>query len=229
MYVRTVNGEETTFGTSGSLWRDALVMYDRSSETLWSQVNATAIQGEHTGDVLTELPSVVTTWGEWKALHPDTLVLEKPALEGSPYDRYFSSAEAFGASGQGTDDDRLPGKDLVMGVAVGEAAAAVSLAQLQAAGVINGQVGETPVAWVSLGNLAVSVFDRRLDGRTLDLTRDAAGSVAAGDSTFDAVSGKFTTGSLAGRSLAPLAARRAYWFSWTLFHPDTALVEPSDE
>ena len=229
MYVRTVNGEETTFGTSGSLWRDALVMYDRSSETLWSQVNATAIRGEHTGDVLTELPSVVTTWGEWKVLHPETLVLEKPALSGSPYDRYYSSTEAFGASGQGTDDDRLPGKELIMGVVDGEAATAVSLAYLQTAGVINGQAGDTPVAWVSLSNLAVAVFDRRADGLTLDLMRDAAGAVTAGDSTFDAASGKFITGSLAGQSLVRLSARRAYWYSWTLFHPDTALVEPGDE
>ena len=225
MYVRTVDGEETTFGTSGSLWRDALVMYDRSSETLWSQVNATAISGEHTGDVLTEIPSMVTTWGEWKVLHPDTLVLEKPALDGSPYDRYYSSAEAYGASGKGSDDDRLPGKDLVMGVISGDAATAVALSFLQDAGVINGVVGDTPVVWISLSNLAVSVFDRRLDGETLELQSAPGEDVVAGKSTFDAVNGKFTAGPLAGRSLERLAARRAYWYSWSLFHPDTALVD----
>jgi hypothetical protein len=225
VYVRTVDGQETTFGTSGSLWRDALVMYDRSTETLWSQVNATAISGEHTGDVLTEIPSMVTTWGEWKALHPDTLVLEKPALDGSPYDRYYSSAEAYGASGKGSDDDRLPGKELVMGVVAGDAATAVTLSRLQDSGVINGVAGATPVVWVSLGNLAVSVFHRRLDDRTLEFQRDAAGMVVSGESTFDAVSGKFTAGPLTGRSLERLSARRAYWYSWTLFHPDTTLLE----
>jgi hypothetical protein len=225
VYVRTVNGEETTFGTSGALWRDALVMYDRSTETLWSQVNATAISGEHTGDVLVEIPSVVTTWGEWKALHPDTLVLEKPPLDGSPYDRYFSSAEAYGASGEGSDDDRLPGKDLVIGVFAQGAAAAVSLAQLQKTGVINGQAGTLPVVWIALGKEAVAAFDRRVEGRTLHLVRDGAGVVTAEDSTFDALTGKFTTGPLAGGSLPNLSARRAYWYSWTLFHPETALVE----
>ena len=35
-YRREVNGVETTFGTSGSLYASALVMYDRLTESLWT-------------------------------------------------------------------------------------------------------------------------------------------------------------------------------------------------
>jgi hypothetical protein len=224
VYVRTVGGKETTFGVSGALWRDALVMYDRDSGSYWSQVNATGISGEHTGDVLTELPSVVTTWGEWKTLHPGTLVLEKPALEGSPYDRYFASADALGASGRGSSDDRLPGKDLVVGVRAGDGTAAVPLEKLRAAGVLTGMVGDTPVVWLSLGDPGAAAYDRRLGDQVIALERQADGGYTADGSAFDPTTGAFTAGPLAGQSLRRLPAMRVYWYSWTAFHPKTGLV-----
>jgi hypothetical protein len=224
VYVRTVGGKETTFGVSGALWRDALVMYDRDSESYWSQVNATGISGEHTGDVLTELPSVVTTWGEWKTLHPETLVLEKPSLESSPFDRYYASAEAMGASGRASSDDRLPGKDLVVGVRAGSAAAAVPLETLRAEGVLTGMVGDTPVVWLSLSDPGAAAYDRRLDNQLVELQREADGGYTAAGSAFDPTTGAFTSGPLAGQSLQRLPAMRVYWYSWTSFHPETGLV-----
>ncbi len=224
MYVRTVGGKETTFGVSGALWRDALVMYDRDSGSYWSQVNATSISGEHTGEVLTELPSVVTTWGEWKTLHPETLVLEKPALDNSPYDTYFASTEAMGASGKGASDSRLPGKDLVVGVRAGDAAAAVPLDALRSEGVIMGMVGDTPVAWLSLSDPGAAAYDRRLEDQVIALQRQANGGYAAAESAFDPTTGAFTSGPLAGQSLKRLPAMRVYWYSWTAFHPGTSLV-----
>jgi len=228
VYVRKLDGKETTFGVSGALWRDALVMYDRDSGSYWSQVNATGISGEHTGDLLTEIPSVVTTWGEWKALHPDTLVLEKPALEGSPYDRYFASPEAMGASGHVSGDDRLPGKDLVVGVRAGEATAAVPLERLRAAGVLAGMVGDMPVVWLSLGHGGAAAYDRRLDDRVIELRRGDDGGYMAEGSAFDPTTGAFTSGPLAGRKLQRLPALHVYWYSWTAFHPRTDLIGVAD-
>lgn len=228
MYVRTVGGKETTFGVSGALWRDALVMYDRESETYWSQVNATGISGEHTGDVLTEIPSVVTTWGEWKDLHPETLVLEKPALEGSLYDRYFASAEAMGASGRGASDDRLPGKDLVVGVRAGGAASAVPLVTLRKEGILTGMVGDTPVVWLSLSEQGAAAYDRRLGNQVIELQRQHDGSYTAAGSAFDPTTGDFSSGPLAGQNLQRLPAMRVYWYSWTSFHPGTGLVRAEE-
>ena len=81
MYERPVLADEepTTFGVSGKLWRSALVMYDRQTRSLWSQVNGTAMVGGSEGTKLAELPSTLTTWGEWRHRHPDTLVLVKTA------------------------------------------------------------------------------------------------------------------------------------------------------
>jgi hypothetical protein len=225
-----VNGEETTLGVTGALWRGAMVMYDRETGTYWSQVNATAIDGPHQGDTLREIPSMVTTWGEWRRLHPGTLVLEKPPLDGSPYESYYSSEEAYGVFGRANPDDRLPGKDLVIGVQEAGVTAAVSLSRLREAGVINGFVGETPVAWVAVSGPGAAAFERRLDGIVLDLAFNPAGRLVsggegAGVSEFDLATGEAISGPLAGRTLRRLPARRAYWYSWVSFHPDTVLLK----
>jgi len=117
VYARPqINGNPTTLGVSGMLWRDALIMYDRATDSLWSQVNGTAVAGPAKGKRLQELPSELTTWGAWKRRQPDTLVLVKPALAGSVYDDYFADSGRIGVRGSTNPDPRLPGKELVIGI-----------------------------------------------------------------------------------------------------------------
>ena len=78
-----IDGRASTLGVSGMLWRDALLMYDRASSSLWTQITGEAVAGPMKGKKLDELPSEMTTWRVWKAKHPDTLVLDKPPLAGS--------------------------------------------------------------------------------------------------------------------------------------------------
>ena len=74
VYARpNLDGRFTTFGVSGALWRDSLVMYDRTTGTLWTQLTGTAILGPRRGHVLTQIPSQVTTWAQWRERHPETL------------------------------------------------------------------------------------------------------------------------------------------------------------
>ena len=51
-YRRIVQGEVTTFGTSGLLFNSALVMYDRLTESLWTHYNGEAIAGIATSERL---------------------------------------------------------------------------------------------------------------------------------------------------------------------------------
>src|SRR5437899_6362528 len=113
------------------LWRDALIMYDRATDSLWSQVNGTAVAGREKGKRLQELPSELTTWGQWKRRHPDTFVLVKPALTGSAYEDYFADAEGIGVRGSTNPDPRLPGKELVIGIEHNGRFAAVPLSLVE--------------------------------------------------------------------------------------------------
>jgi hypothetical protein len=72
---RTVADTVTTFGVSGVLYNSDLVLYDRTTETLWDQIDAEGIVGPLTGERLKLVPVSMSKWGRWRAKHPDTRVL----------------------------------------------------------------------------------------------------------------------------------------------------------
>ena len=74
VFERIIDGNTVEFGTSGKLYNSNLLMYDRFTESYWSQALGMAVTGELTGYKLDLVPFDVITWGDWKTLHPDTLV-----------------------------------------------------------------------------------------------------------------------------------------------------------
>jgi hypothetical protein len=75
-YERTIDGVETTFGTSGRLFASALVMYDRATETLWTHYNGQAVIGVLTGAELVEHPSPLMAWSQFRSTYPTGQVLD---------------------------------------------------------------------------------------------------------------------------------------------------------
>lgn len=91
---------ENTFGVSGLLYNSDVLLYDRASESLWSQLMLQAISGQRRGETLTLLAATHTTWGEWQKRYPDTLLLSEasaPGLsyENNPYAGYESSEQLW--------------------------------------------------------------------------------------------------------------------------------------
>ena len=75
VFNRTVNHTVLKFGTSGMLYNSNLVMYDRTSKSLWSQPLGQAIVGRYAGIKLERIPFDVAFWKEWKQLYPNSKVL----------------------------------------------------------------------------------------------------------------------------------------------------------
>ncbi len=61
-FVRQINGNTAEFGTSGKLYNNNLVMYDRLTRSLWSEIWGQAISGNLTGHTLERVPSDLMTW-----------------------------------------------------------------------------------------------------------------------------------------------------------------------
>jgi hypothetical protein len=61
-FDRTVEGSETTFGTTGKLRNSDLVMYDRETDSWWQQFTGEAITGSRTGVTLEVIPSRLEAW-----------------------------------------------------------------------------------------------------------------------------------------------------------------------
>ena len=119
VYDRTVDNRTLTFGVSGMLFRDALVMFDRETDTLWTHVDGQGIKGALAGRILVPVAAVHATWKQWKTLYPDSLVLKKRGEFRSPYESYNRSSRKLGTFGRRNVDTRLPGKERVLSCALG--------------------------------------------------------------------------------------------------------------
>ncbi|MEF8808337.1 DUF3179 domain-containing protein [Natronomonas sp.] len=234
--VRRVRGEETAFGVSGLLFMDDLVMYDETTESLWSQILATAINGEATGERLELVPSTLTTLAEWREAHPDTKVLLPPPESGTvgagdgtrnyqrnPYAGY-EDTDAVGISGRSAEDDRLHPKAEVIGVATEDAAKAYPTDRIVEAGIINDTVGDLPVVVTTTPDDSPVAYVREVGGETVSFSADGDRFIAAADSRWLRATGAAVDGPHEGERLtqandiSPL-----FWFSWVDFHPDTDL------
>src|SRR5258708_4092794 len=75
VYDPLVEGHRYTFGVSGLLYQQNLLLFDHETDSLWSQLRGQAVTGPMAGTSLELLPVSMTTWQDWKAEHPQTSVL----------------------------------------------------------------------------------------------------------------------------------------------------------
>ena len=131
---RKVGGRITEFGVSGVLYNSDLVLYDRSSETLWDQIEARGIVGPMTDERLELVPVSMSRWAKWRDKHPDTLMLSLDT--GFDYDyttdrfaEYRYSTRLF--MPVSATDERIHAKTVVFGFDLPSGAVAYTDAMLQ--------------------------------------------------------------------------------------------------
>lgn len=71
-----INGKRLSFGVSGLLYNSDVLLYDRETLSLWSQLRSAAVTGHYKGQVLLPLVSQHTSWKGWRSQYPETLVLD---------------------------------------------------------------------------------------------------------------------------------------------------------
>jgi hypothetical protein len=120
-YHRTIDGQAVEFGTTGRLFNSNLVMYDRATDTWWTQIDGKAIVGELTGRELTEVSIDTVTWGEWKPAHPDSQVLSRQtgytrAYGRDPYGSYYE--DTYLLFGVEVENNRIHPKTVIFGIEI---------------------------------------------------------------------------------------------------------------
>ena len=228
-------GVTRTFGVSGKLIMNALVMYDHQSDTLWSQFLSRGVRGPLADTSLEIVPSLQTTWGQWLGLHPDTLVLDKRGIyRGDTYESYYRNGSA-GIIGESNKDDRLPTKELVVGLDLEGRTIAYPFRDIANQPVINDFfAGRDVLVTFEPGSETGVVFNRRVDGRALnfrpidrDNTQDGILLMQDDETstTWQALTGRAIDGELEGTVLTRLPSHYSFWFAWSDFHPDTELYD----
>ena len=144
VFDRNLNGKVRQFGVSGLLYQSDVLMYDRESESLWSQLALRAVSGAAAGTTLTWLPSDHLTWAAWKKQHPDGEVLSidtgyKRDYNASAYADYFASDTVMFPVPQTRKE--FANKAWVIGVLINGAAKAYPIDTLPPDTVIRDSVG----------------------------------------------------------------------------------------
>ena len=120
MYQTEFEGIHYELGTSGFLYRSNKLMYDHGTKSFWSTLQGEPVVGPLVGKgiKLEQRYLVTTTWGEWKARHPDTTALSlntghlRDYGEGVAYRDYFGTDELMFTVPK--IDTRLLNKDQVL-------------------------------------------------------------------------------------------------------------------
>ncbi len=119
MYDRRNEGQTLTFDFGEGLVKDNLLVVDRETSSIWSQLHGKSISGPMKGKPWKVVPALQTTWQYWKGEHPTTKVVQISGAQARPY-RYRSSSTARGT----TDHDT---SELGLGLVVGDESLFASL------------------------------------------------------------------------------------------------------
>ena len=221
VHVRTLNGRSLRFGHRGWLWRNAYLLYDIETDSIWHHQTGWAMSGELRGESLRRFPTTQSTFSAWVRAHPRTRVLPKPAQhDGNLNVDVYAGRNAGLAFGLGVD---LP--------------EAYRLYPYQAVADVGGLVqdeidGLAIVVAVAPDERAAVGFERRVDGTDVDFQldrSDAAGPLlreVAGNRAWHLLSGLPLQGSGTARSLRPLLASPWESVAWERQHPSGTVWTP---
>ena len=224
VFERVIDGQEVEFGTSGKLYNSNLVMYDRLTNSYWSQALGKAIVGELTGYELSTIPFDVIRWGDWKSLHPDSVVLTTNtghirAYGVDPYGNYYTETRILFPVEN--TDDRMHPKEIILGFNDGDVYKAYKQQDVESAVIINDQINNNPIFLVSLYPENARAFERNVDGKVLEFFfKDGSIIDKETNSEWD-YDGVAISGALVGTELNRISFNPGFWFEWVAFHPDT--------
>jgi len=224
VFERMIDGQEVEFGTSGKLYNSNLVMYDRLTNSYWSQALGKAIVGELTGYELSTIPFDVIRWGDWKSLHPDSVVLTTNtghirAYGVDPYGNYYTETRILFPVEN--TDDRMHPKEIILGFNDGDVYKAYKQQDVESAVIINDQINNNPIFLVSLYPENARAFERTVDGKVLEFFFKDESIIDKETNSEWNYDGVAISGALVGTELNRIPFNPGFWFEWIAFHPDT--------
>jgi len=235
VYDRRISGKELTFGVSGKLHANSLIMYDHQTDSLWSHLVGAAVTGPLQGEKLKPLQSMFTKWDTWKKLHPNSKVLSSGrggflASLRDPYESYYRSTDT-GIIPTRLSDKRIYPKEYVLGLVLNDKAKAYPFSVLSRQLAVNDTFQGTPLLVVFDAETATgAIFNRNPDGKSLlykPVQRaDNKGLFLTDDATnsfWQGLTGTAIEGPLKGKKLQPLPMTPSFWFGWADHYPATDL------
>ena len=128
-----IDGKPTQFGVSGLLYNSDVLLYDRTTESLWSQIMAQAVSGPAKGRELSLIRTRRMTLGNWKKHYPQSLILTTDtgytrSYHEKPYGGYDSQDRTYFPVSN--IDNRFHKKEWIIGIEVNNIYKAYPVKQL---------------------------------------------------------------------------------------------------
>lgn len=227
VFERILDGEVVEFGTTGELYQSNLLMYDRLTDTYWSQALGTAVKGPLSGSILDTVPLDLMEWEDWKNTYPDTVVLstdtgESRAYGVDPYSSYYTDPNIWFPVSH--TDDRINSKEVIVGVNIGDTYKAYKQSDVEYS-IINDDIDGTGVLLLAEYAGNTRVFDRALGNMTLTFIYNSTILTDVDTGSEWNYEGLAVAGELAGEQLTRLSIWPGFWFEWVAFHPETLVYD----
>ncbi len=87
-WERTYQGKTTTFGVSGLLYNTNLMPYDRTTNSIWTQIGELCVNGALRGIKARTFQVFETEWKTWKTMYPYSKVLSTETGRSRNYSEY---------------------------------------------------------------------------------------------------------------------------------------------
>lgn len=225
-WENVVNGLETTFGVSGLLYNANLILYDRFTNSNWSQLKLECVNGPRINDKPKLFDVVETDWKTWKTLYPDTQVLDTQTgfsrtYGTSPYGDYSVRNERFIFT-PSIINPALPNKDRVFAIIDNDVAKVYQFSNFTNGKAIRDTFNGNDYLIVGNENL---ICGFKLEGDFSNLTFEYDFNFS--ESFFKdnegnkwSVFGKNIEGPRDGQSLSSIKSVMSYWFAIAVFYPN---------
>ncbi|HIB54674.1 MAG TPA: DUF3179 domain-containing protein [Nitrospirales bacterium] len=244
-FDRRFDGKTHEFGTSGLLRYSDLIMYDRTTESLWQQFTGEGVVGEKAGAYLRFLPASLVSFAEFRAAYPKGVVLSRDtgamrSYGNNPYKGYDTIGNTPFMF-RGPLDDRLPAMARVVSVSLAGIDIAYPVSILAERGVIHdGQAGPALVIFHTTGTNsalgasriaegedvgATGIFEAKLGTQILSFHRKDNTIIDTETKSTWNILGHAIDGPLKGQRLTPIVHGDHFWFSWAAFKPKTILYQ----
>lgn len=229
-WERKFGSREFTFGVSGLLYNSNLMPYDRRTNSTWSQQRMECVNGSRIGDRPKTFSLIETSLATWKKSFPNSKIMNANTgfdrrYSLYPYGNYRSTDQPFFPVTP--LDTRLPAKERVLAVIIGEQSKAYKF----------NKVGEgIDILYDKVGGENIVIV------RSTDYNLNTAFSNSSNlqfesvENTFPAIfkdqygnkydlTGKVIDGPDLDARLQKPTSMIGYWFSWPPFYPDIEIYE----
>lgn len=223
----TSNNTRTTFGVSGLLYNANLIMYDRNTDSNWSQLLLECVNGSLLGSEPKLYKTVETNWATWRKLYPNTEVLSTqtgfPRSYGiSPYGDYATNNNRFIFRPE-ILNSALPNKERVYAIIDNKTSKVYQFTSFEGGNAIKDSFNGNDYLIFGNNNL---VYGFKLEGEYTNLNFEYEQNNTSNSFLRDnegntwSIFGEALSGPRTGEKLTPVKSVMSYWFAIAAFYPN---------